>query len=87
MNSVCTFTAPARDPAARFHNAPDANLLHSDGTPPELLPQARAWFERQMRRAAQSHGSRWPEHREWVADYFNEELRERLADREVRNGV
>ncbi len=58
------------------------DLLDEKPISPELLPKARAWFARQMARCAASHGSRWPEHREWLADYLNAELRQHLAKKE-----
>jgi len=62
-------------------------LLNESNIPPEHLPKARAWFQRQMDRCAAKHGSNWPEHREWLADYFNEELREHLENKGVRHAV
>jgi hypothetical protein len=47
------------------------------------LPKARAWFQRQMDRCAEKHGDKWPDHREWMADYINEELREHLESKGV----
>jgi len=54
-------------------------LLNESAIPPELLPKARAWFQRRMDRYAAKHGAAWPDTREWIADYINEELREHLA--------
>ena len=48
---------------------------------------ARAWFQRQMDRCAAKHGDKWPEHREWLAEYFNEELREHLESKGVHHAV
>ena len=59
----------------------DTSLLNEANIPPHLLPKARAWFDRQMARYADKHGDHWQEHREWVADYINEELREHLEGR------
>ena len=53
-------------------------LLNESAIPPELLPKARAWFQRRMDYYAAKHGSAWPDTREWIADYINEELREHL---------
>lgn len=55
--------------------------LREEGIPPDVLPKAREWWARQMQQLARSHGSKWPEHRQWLADYLNEEVRERLAKR------
>ena len=33
------------------------------------------------------HGDKWPEHREWMADYLNEELREHLESKGARHAV
>ena len=58
-------------------------LLNESAIPPEHLPKARAWFQRHMDRCADKHGDKWPEHREWMADYLNEELREHLESKGV----
>jgi len=60
-------------------NTTDTALLNESAIPADLLPKARAWFARQMAQCAASHGSRWPDHREWIADYLNAELREHVA--------
>ena len=62
-------------------------LLNESAIPPEHLPAARAWFQRQMERCAAKHGSNWPEHREWLAEYINEELREHLESKGARHGL
>ena len=41
----------------------------------------------QMDRCAAKHGDNWPEHREWLAEYFNEELREHLEKKGARHGL
>ena len=64
-----------------------ASLLNESAIPPEHLPKARAWFQRQMDRCAEKHGDKWPEHREWMADYLNEELREHLESKGVHHAV
>lgn len=61
--------------------------LNENNIPPEHLPKARAWFQRQMDRCAAKHGDNWPEHREWLAEYFNEELREHLESKGARHGL
>lgn len=50
--------------------------LIEDGIPPELLPRARAWFEREVRRLERAHGPYWPAHKDWLVDYLRAELRE-----------
>lgn len=55
--------------------------LNESNIPPEYLPKARDWFQRQMERCAEKHGASWPEHREWLADYINEELRQHLESK------
>lgn len=60
----------------------DLHLLDETPIPVELRPKAREWFARQMARCAASHGTRWPDHREWLADYLNAELAEHLAKKE-----
>ena len=64
-----------------------ASLLNESAIPPEHLPKARAWFQRQMDRCAEKHGDKWPEHREWMADYLNEELREHLESKGARHDL
>lgn len=53
-------------------------------TPAQLRERAERWFEREMAIAERAHGARWPEHRDWVADYLRQEIRERLQDLERR---
>lgn len=55
-------------------------------TAAELQALAAAWFKRQMERAKSAHGSRWDEHKEWVADYLREQVRQRLRQRGWRRG-
>ena len=64
-----------------------APLLNESAIPPEHLPKARAWFQRQMDRCAEKHGDKWPDHREWMADYINEELREHLESKGARHAA
>lgn len=61
-------------------------MLNEQNIPPDLLPKARAWFDRQMQHLEQKHGAKWPEHRAWLVEYLNEELREHLAKRGVNHG-
>jgi hypothetical protein len=61
--------------------------LNEANIPPQHLEAARAWFQRQMDRCAAKHGDNWPEHREWLAEYFNEELREHLEKKGARHGL
>ena len=58
-------------------------LLNENAIPPEHLPKARAWFQRRMDYYAAKHGTAWPDTREWIADYINEELREHLESKGV----
>ena len=55
-------------------------LLNEQNIPPALLPKARAWFDRQIKHLEAKHGPQWPAHREWLASYLNEELREHLEN-------
>lgn len=57
--------------------------LKEQNIPPELLPQARTWFDRQMAQLEKAHGDKWPAHREWLADYLNEELREHVVKHQL----
>ena len=61
-------------------------MLNEQNIPVELLPKARAWFDRQMQNLEQKHGAKWPEHRTWLVEYLNEEMKEYLAKREVNHG-
>ena len=47
----------------------------------ELQALAQAWFKQQIERARARHGNRWDGHKEWVAAYLREEVRQRLAAR------
>ncbi|TFI44773.1 hypothetical protein E4O93_16590 [Diaphorobacter sp. DS2] len=62
-------------------------LLNESVIPPELLPKARAWFQRRMDYYAAKHGTAWADTREWIADYINEELREHLEKKGARHGL
>lgn len=52
--------------------------LNETGIPADLLPKARAWFGREMARLEKAHGAAWENTRDWIADYLNAEIRERL---------
>ncbi len=59
------------------------DMPHMDGlreadVPPDLLPRVRGWWNRELAALQQAHGSRWPDHREWLHDYMNAEVRARL---------
>lgn len=62
-------------------------MLNEQDIPADLLPQARTWFARQMTQLEEAHGRKWPEHRAWLADYLNAELREHLAAQEAHHGL
>jgi hypothetical protein len=55
--------------------------LNERDIPAELLPKARAWFAQEMARLEKLHGDKWPDHRDWLAEYVSEELRERAMHR------
>lgn len=55
--------------------------LNEAGIPVDLLPKARAWFAREMARLEQIHGAKWADHRDWLADYVNAEIMERVKRR------
>lgn len=61
--------------------------LDERGIPAALLPQARAWFDRQLVQLEKAHGPHWPANREWLVDYLNAELREFVSKRETRHGL
>lgn len=50
-------------------------------TPAQVLEAAQAWYDRQMVRLEECHGTSWPEHRDWISAYLREELRQRLIAR------
>ena len=77
-----TTTATVREDDAIF-----SCCLNESNVPPEYLPKAREWFQHQMERCAEMHGTCWPEHREWVADYINEELRQHLESKGVQHAL
>lgn len=52
--------------------------LREEGIPPDLLPKVRQWWLLQMQQIALAHGASWPEHRDWIVDYLNAEVRDRL---------
>lgn len=54
-------------------------MLNENNIPPALLPQARAWFGCQLTRLEKLHGPHWLAHRDWLVDYLNEEVRERVG--------
>lgn len=56
--------------------------LNEAGIPADLLPKARDWFDKEMARLEPLHGAKWTDHREWLADYLNEEIRERVQLRQ-----
>jgi hypothetical protein len=56
-------------------------MLDEQNIPPELLAQARAWFARQMALLERAHRERWPANRDWLVDYLNAEVQERLSER------
>lgn len=52
--------------------------LKEQGIPEDLLPKARQWFNKEMARLAEVHGSAWERNRDWLVDYLNAEIRERV---------
>jgi hypothetical protein len=61
--------------------------LNESAIPADVLPQARAWFGKEMARLEKLHGDKWPDHREWLADYLNAELMERVERRAHESGA
>lgn len=49
-------------------------------TPAEMRQKAQDWYDRQVAVIAQSHGSSWPTHQEWIDAYLKEEIRQRLLE-------
>ena len=62
-------------------------MLIETNIPPALLPQARTWFNRQLVHLEQMHGNRWPEHRQWLIDYLNEDVRQRVLSMEINHAI
>lgn len=44
----------------------------------EIRRLADEWYRQQLAVLEKAHGPRWPEHRDWVIAYPQEELRQRL---------
>ena len=61
-------------------------MLIESNIPEHLLPKARIWFNNQMQALQRQHGAKFNEHRTWLAEYLNEELRVH-ALREVKHGA
>lgn len=57
-------------------------MLNEQCIPSELRPQARAWFDKEIARLEKLHGAKWPDHRDWLADYLNAEIMERVRAHE-----
>lgn len=55
--------------------------LDETGIPADLLPRARAWFTREVRKLERTHGEHWSANREWLVSYLRAELRE-LVEKE-----
>lgn len=57
-------------------------------TPEQILAAAEQWFRGQMELSRQCLGTLWGEHRDWVAGYLRQEVRQRLIARgwRPRNG-
>ncbi len=58
-------------------------MLNETNIPLELLSKTRAWFARQLAQLEKAHGDRWPAHRDWLVDYLNAEVKERLKRRSL----
>lgn len=57
-----------------------AKTIDTPMSPGEIRQRARAWYDRQIEIIAKAHGSSWPEHKEWIDAYLQEEIRQRLWD-------
>jgi hypothetical protein len=53
-------------------------MTASSLTPAEIRQRAQDWYDRQMAISAKALGDKWAEHRDWVSDYLQEEIRQRL---------
>lgn len=53
----------------------------TSATPAQVRAAAKQWFERQLALLQRQHGSRWPEHEQWLRDYLAQQLRSRLVER------
>lgn len=47
-------------------------------TADKLKAKAAQWYADELERARRAHGTRWPEHEQWVREYLLQEMRERL---------
>lgn len=57
-----------------------AKTIDTPMSPGEIRQRARAWYDRQIEIIAKAHGPSWPEHKAWIDDYLQEEIRQRLWD-------
>jgi Na+-transporting NADH:ubiquinone oxidoreductase subunit NqrC len=57
-----------------------AQTISEGLSPAEMRQQAQAWYDRQIEVISKAHGSSWPEHRDWIDAYLQEEIRQRLLD-------
>lgn len=51
-------------------------MLDETDIPRHLLERSRKWFAGQVERLERIHGSQWEEHKEWLVDYLNAEIRD-----------
>lgn len=57
-----------------------AKTIEEARTPIEIRQRARLWYDRQIEIISKAHGASWPEHKEWIDGYLQEEIRQRLWD-------
>lgn len=61
---------------------------HMDGlreadVPADMLPDVRRWWDAQLGALEKTHGAKWPDVKDWLFDYMNAEVRERIAKRRL----
>ena len=54
-------------------------LLDESEIPKHMLNRARIWFSAQVKRLETLHGDQWRDHKEWIADYLNAEVKELIV--------
>jgi hypothetical protein len=62
-----------------------AQALKEALTPGEMRQQARAWYDRQIEIISKAHGSSWPEHKDWIDAYLQEENQQNIS--KIRRAV
>lgn len=59
-------------------------LLNEREIPAEFLTRSRAYFLRNMNHLEKVHGGNWESHREWFADYLNQDVMDLIKNVDKR---